>query len=330
MNTPVFSVVMPVYNVETYVAEAIDTVLAQTFTDFELIIVDDGGLDGSMAICRSYTDPRIRIVTQENRGLAGARNTGIAAARGEFVALLDSDDRWHPTKLALHYIHLMASSRVDVSYSGSRLIDERGEAMGVTQSPRLADVAPRHILLRNPVGNGSAAVIRRRALDRVACVHPQEDDRICWFDESFRQSEDIELWLRMSAEFGCVFEGIEGLLTEYRIVGGGLSANMVRQFESWERVIDKARGYAPELIRRHGAVARAYQLRYLARRAVQVGDGGFAVSLFREAISTSVTILLQEPLKTLETGLAALAARFMGRRVLNQLAAWRLGTGLPA
>jgi glycosyltransferase involved in cell wall biosynthesis len=79
---------MPVYNVERYVGEAVQSVLAQSFADFELLIVDDGGSDGSMAICRSFDDPRIRIVSQANRGLAGARNTGILAARGEFIALL--------------------------------------------------------------------------------------------------------------------------------------------------------------------------------------------------------------------------------------------------
>ncbi|HZV11070.1 MAG TPA: glycosyltransferase family 2 protein, partial [Novosphingobium sp.] len=99
MDTPVVptvSVIMPVYNVEPYVAEAITSVLAQTYADFELIIVDDGGQDRSVEICQGFEDPRIRIVHQANRGLAGARNTGILAARGRYLAFLDSDDRWLP------------------------------------------------------------------------------------------------------------------------------------------------------------------------------------------------------------------------------------------
>ncbi|MFI0471878.1 glycosyltransferase family 2 protein [Halomonas sp. HMF6819] len=329
MNNPTYSVIMPVYNVEAFVAEAVKSVLAQTFTDFELIIVDDGGADSSMDICRSFDDSRIRIVTQQNRGLAGARNSGIAAARGEFIALLDSDDRWHPTKLALHFIHLTASPEVDVSYSGSQLIDSQGKPMGIVQAPRLTGIRSSHIMMRNPVGNGSAPVIRRRALYRASFAHPEEPGRQCWFDESFRQSEDIELWLRMSAEHGCTFEGIEGLLTDYRIVDGGLSANMVRQFESWERVMEKARQYAPALVDRHGKKARAYQLRYLARRAVQMGDGAFALSLFKDALGSSLSIIVSEPYKTLETGLAAVAARFMPRQWFSKLAAYRLGTGEP-
>jgi glycosyltransferase involved in cell wall biosynthesis len=84
--TPDVSVIMPVYNVERYVAAAIRSVLQQTFSNFELIIVDDGGKDTSLDICRTFSDPRIRIVSQANRGLAGARNTGIRHARGRYIA----------------------------------------------------------------------------------------------------------------------------------------------------------------------------------------------------------------------------------------------------
>ena len=330
MTPPIVSVVMPVYNVENYVAEAVKSVLEQTFKDLELIIVDDGGRDDSMKICMGFQDPRIRIICQPNRGLAGARNTGIAAARGEYVALLDSDDRWDATKLMLHVIHLKANAAVDVSYSGSRLINSTGKPVGISQQPRLTGVKPRHILMRNPVGNGSAPVIRRSALDKVAFRHPDEPGRTCWFDESFRQSEDIEMWLRMAAGHGCRFEGIEGLLTDYRIVGGGLSANVVRQFESWQRVIAKARSYAPELLARFGARAEAYQLRYLARRAIQLGDGAFAVSLMRQAVWKSPFIALEEPVKTMVTTAASAAACWLPASMFDTLARRHLGKAISA
>lgn len=330
MKHPIISVVMPVYNTEAYVGEAIASVLAQTFEDFELVIVDDGGDDASMAICREFSDERIRIVTQANRGLAGARNTGIAASRGQYIALLDSDDRWDASKLALHFIHLSASPEVDVSYAGSRLIDAAGNPLRVQQRPRLQNVKAHHILTRNPVGNGSAAVIRRTALDRVAFVHPQERTRLCWFDESFRQSEDIELWIRMAGGYSCRFEGIEGLLTDYRIVDGGLSANVIRQYESWQRATKKAQRYAPRLLARHGRRAAAYQLRYLARRAIQLGDGAFAVSLVKQALATSPMIALQEPTKTLVTVVGSLAARWLPTPVFMTLVNRRLQPGIQA
>lgn len=322
---PTVSVIMPVYNVEPYVAEAIQSVLAQKFTDFELIIVDDGGQDGSMAICRGFDDSRIRIVAQANRGLAGARNSGIAAARGRFIALLDSDDRWHVDKLMLHVIHLEANGHVDVSYAGSQMVNHAGEPLTVAMRPQLLGVKPADILRRNPVGNGSAAVIRRSALDLAAFRHPDDASRTCWFDESFRQSEDIELWLRLSAQHGCIFEGIEGLLTDYRIIGGGLSANVVRQFESWERAVAKATVYAPQLIRRHGRAARGYQLRYLARRAVQLADGPFAVSLLCQAVSLYPKMIIFEPRKTLMTIIATAAARLLPEPQFRALLGRRLG-----
>lgn len=319
MNKPLVSVVMPVFNVERYVGEAIDSVLAQNFMDFELIIVDDGGSDGSMRICREFLDPRIRIVHQANRGLAGARNTGIAAARGEFVALLDADDRWDRAKLTLHAIHLRTNPHVDVSFSGSRLIDARGRPLRVTMRPKLNDITPADILMRNPVGNGSAPVIRRKALDRARFAHPEEPGRPCWFDERFRQSEDIELWMRMSAWHECRFEGIDGLLTDYRIVGGGLSAQIANQFENWQRAVRNCQRRAPQLIARHGQDARAFQLRYLARRAVQLRDGPFAAALLRAAFGASPRALMGEPGKTLATLAGVIVTRLMPPRFSERL-----------
>ncbi|UVO52751.1 glycosyltransferase [Sphingomonas sp. SUN039] len=324
-NAPMVSVVMPVYHVAAFVGEAVASVLAQRYDDFELIIVDDGGDDESVALCRAFGDPRIRVVSQANRGLAGARNTGIAEARGRYIALLDGDDRWHPDKLMLHVIHLEADRTVDVSYAGSRMIDAAGRPLRVAMRPRLADVTAAHFLTRNPVGNGSAAVLRRTALHRVAFAHPDTPERRCWFDESFRQSEDIELWLRMAAGHGCRFEGIAGLLTDYRIVRGGLSANIVRQFESWQRAVDKLAGYAPDLVARHGNRAAAYQLRYLARRAVQLGDGPFAAALVRQALMRDPAILIAEPVKTAITALAAFALRYMPAPAFRALGTLYLG-----
>jgi hypothetical protein len=329
-TVPRVSVVMPVYNVEAYVAEAIQSVLAQTFADFELIVVDDGGCDGSMEICRSFADPRISIVSQRNHGLAGARNTGIAAARGEFVALLDSDDRWLPDKLMLHVIHLDNAPAIGVSYAPSRFIDTAGRPLRVVQRPKLKGVAAVDIFCRNPVGNGSAPVLRRTALETVAFAHPDDRTRPCWFDESLRQSEDIEMWLRLSLAGGVRFEGIAPVLTEYRIGGGGLSAQILRQYEAWQGVVARMATYAPEFAARHSARARAYQLRYLARRAIQLGDAGMAMALLRGAAASSIRPLLEEPVKSLTTLAAAMAGRLLGPDQFARLAGRAAGGQLVA
>ncbi|MFM9851744.1 MAG: glycosyltransferase family 2 protein [Sphingomonadaceae bacterium] len=318
--TPCVSVVMPVYNVQAYVAEAIRSVLAQTLTDLELIIVDDGGNDDSVAICESFDDPRIRIVHQANRGLAGARNTGIAEARGRFIALLDSDDRWLPEKLSLHVIHLENNPHVGVSYCPSQFIDERGNVMRLKQKPRLRNIRSEDIFCRNPVGNGSAPVLRRAALDIVAFRSPNDPERTCWFDEDFRQSEDIEMWLRLSVKGGIRFEGIAPALTQYRVAASGLSAQVLRQYQSWLNVIEKLELYAPEFAAQHTPRARAYQLRYLARRSVQMGDPSMATTMLREAMTSSLRPMIEEPLKTLVTAIAVFAARTLSPASFSRVA----------
>ncbi len=320
MTKPSISIIMPVYNVQRYVAAAIESVLAQTFGDFELVIVDDGGSDRSVEICASYADPRIRIISQRNRGLAGARNSGISAARGEYIALLDADDSWSPEKLALHKIHLDNNPYVGVSYCGSRFMDAEGTLLRQAQRPKLENITARDILTRNPIGNGSAPVIRKSALATIAFEHPGERGRECFFDEGFRQSEDIELWIRMALTGGFRFEGIDGLLTHYRIVSGGLSANIAAQYDSWNRVLVKTMAHAPEFVARYGDEARAFQLRYLARRAVQMGDGAFALILLKEAFAVSFKPLVREPVKSAFTFVAAAAARYLPNDFVNRLA----------
>ena len=320
LKTPRVSVIMPVYNVEAYVAEAVQSVLDQTFGDFELLIVDDGGSDRSFAICEAFSDPRISIIQQRNRGLAGARNTGIARARGDYVALLDSDDRWDTQKLALHVIHLDANPIIGVSYCPSRFIDQQGKPLRQRQNPKLSEITCEDILCRNPVGNGSAAVIRKSVLDAVAFVHHSDSTRACYFDETFRQSEDIELWIRLALTLDCKFEGIASPLTEYRIVAAGLSTNIIRQYEFWQKMMEKTKVYSREFIGRHGEMARAFQLRYLARRAVQMGDGSFAISLMRQSIAAAPAVLWREPKKTLLTLLAAYVIRCLGPKLAARMA----------
>jgi hypothetical protein len=148
-------------------------------------------------------------------------------------------------------------------------------------------------------------------LYRVAFPHPEVAERICWFDEALRQSEDIEMWLRLAIKGGVCFEGIAPDLTEYRLASGGLSAQVLRQYQSWLAVVERLESYAPEFAARHLPRARAYQLRYLARRSVQLGDPTMAVTLLREAARSSLRPLFEEPVKTVITAVAVITARLM-------------------
>ncbi|WP_170529899.1 glycosyltransferase family 2 protein [Ruegeria arenilitoris] len=310
---PQASIIVPAYNTAATLAETLASLLSQTHDDFEIIIVDDGSQDETPAIaCAHATDPKVRVIRQENRGLAGARNTGIAAARGEFVGFCDADDLWLPEKLATHVRHLQAEPDVAISYSGSAMIDEGGRLMRVRQSPRLRDVTAAHVLKRNPIGNGSAAVMRKSALLDLAYRPAFETKRDWVFDETFRQSEDIECWLRLMLTTDWQIGGVPGLLTRYRIHATGLSAALDRQLQAWERMVDKLRPLNPEFFARHEAAARAYQLRYLARRAVSNLDAHKAWELAQRSVSTSALPLIEEPAKTLTTIIAAAALRAVG------------------
>jgi glycosyltransferase involved in cell wall biosynthesis len=314
---PRVSVVIPLYQTEAYIGEALASVLAQTFTDFEVIVIDDGSRDGGPETARACGDGRVRVITQENRGLAGARNSGIRHAGGELVALLDADDLWHPEKLARHVAHLDAEPGLDVSFSSSRLIDQDGHDIGLVQSPLGGRLEDRDFFCRNPVGNGSAPVLRRRALDRIE-YFDRERGRTCWFDESFRQSEDIECWMRLKAA-GCRFGHVDAPLTLYRVNNGGLSANVEAQLATWRRFRDNVATYAPDIVARHGARAEGYQLRYLARRAVRSVDRGQALGLIARALRVYPRALLEEPVRTGATLLAAIAKRVLSNDIFGQI-----------
>lgn len=300
------SIIIPVYNVEKYIEETIKSVLAQTYQNFEVLIIDDESPDRSIEICQQFDDSRLKIIRQKNRGLAGARNTGIRNAQGDYLAFLDSDDLWLPEKLARHLQHLEANPQLGISFCRSEFINDQGESLGIFQMPKLTDITPSHLLCRNPVGNGSAPVIRKEVFADIcfqANLHGEVEN--FYFDEHFRQSEDIECWLRIVAETNWQLEGLPEALTLYRVNGEGLSANLFKQFDSWEQMVIKHRDRSPKLLAKWENPARAYQLRYLARRAVRLKDAKMAVKLSHDALKTHWQIILSEPNKTLMTIFAA-------------------------
>jgi glycosyltransferase involved in cell wall biosynthesis len=123
--------------------------------------VDDGSPDNALDVIKTFKDDRIRIISQSNRGLSGARNTGINASRGIFIALLDADDLWLPNKLASHFRHFQSDPSIDISYSASAFIDEQGKPMHLGQYPKINDISAKDVFCRNPNANGTAAVNRK-------------------------------------------------------------------------------------------------------------------------------------------------------------------------
>lgn len=311
-NSPLVSVVIPVYGVEKFLRECLLSVLNQTYTNWECIIVNDSTPDNSMLIAQEFVnlDSRFRIINQENRGLAGARNTGIRNANGQYISLLDSDDVYLLNKLEKHIYHLQHNPLLGLSYSRSEFIDEDSNTLGLYQMPKLTDISPSLLLTSNPCGNGSAVVLRKQALNDIA-YYDKTRQYICYFDEDLRQTEDVECWFRLISTTDWVMEGLPEPLTLYRVNNSGLSANLDKQFQSWELFISKAKAYAPITIHHSYSLAKAFQYRYLARRAIRSKDGSNALSYISKAFSSQPSLLLRDPIRTSLTLSAAILLNFL-------------------
>lgn len=314
------SVIIPVYGVEKYIADTVKSVIQQTYEDFELLIIDDGSPDKSLEICQQFTDPRIKIISQENQGVSAARNTGIRYAQGEYLALLDGDDIWLPQKLEKHIEHLETFS-VGVSFSRSAFIDEAGNPLGIYQMSKLDGITPLDLLCRTPIGNGSVAVIRREVFEAI-----KFQDRF-YFDEDrqLHPSEDVECWLRIAIKTDWEIKGIPEALTLYRVNSRGYSAQLVKKINSWKKLLEKLSSYTQEeTIAQWRDPAMAYQLRHLSRRAVTLAAGSTAVELINRALFTYWRILLEEPVRTGMTLAAAYSLWLLPQPIYAQLASLAL------
>ncbi|NLE74758.1 MAG: glycosyltransferase [Actinobacteria bacterium] len=208
---PRVSVVMAVYNREKYVQEAVDSILAQTFADFEFIIVDDGSTDRTGEILTTYRDERIRLVRNaQNRGVSHSANRGISLAVGEYIARMDSDDISKPGRLMAQMQFLDRNPDIDVVGAWMEHIDQDGRPTG-RYSKYPSSVMGLHWfgLFDCPVAN--PAVMARRTFFGSAGG----------YDEALVSGEDYELWARSSLAFK--FSNIQEVLVRYRIHGSSLS-----------------------------------------------------------------------------------------------------------
>jgi glycosyltransferase involved in cell wall biosynthesis len=202
LATPRVSVLMAVYNGEKYLREAIDSILGQTFKDFEFIIVEDGSTDRSYDIVSSYGDGRIRVVRNPaNLGLIKSLNRGIEHCRGEYVARMDCDDRSLPERLSKQVAFMDSHPNVGASGTWVTHIDTEGRATGLTRTPVGARMA--YDFWRPPPLIHPTAIIRRSRLQRLR------------YDAEALHAEDYDLWLRFVRE--CRLDNLAECLLDYRI-----------------------------------------------------------------------------------------------------------------
>lgn len=185
----IVSIIIPVYNIEKYIKSAIDSALTQTYKDIEVIVVDDGSTDGVKKVLEPYIkSKKIRYVYQDNKGLAGARNSGIKIAKGEFIAFLDADDIFLPEKIERQVDYLKRNPDCGVCYSDAyHFWDEEPDRLLKLNYKYYsgADVLPR--LLEKHFIAPSSVMLRKSVFDRCGV-----------FDESLKRSEDLEFFLRLA------------------------------------------------------------------------------------------------------------------------------------
>ncbi len=201
---PLVSIIIPSYNAEKYVREAVDSALAQTHKGTEVVVVDDGSTDNTREVLRPYTEAgRIKYVHQANKGLAGARNAGIESSSGDYVAFLDADDIFLPDKVEEQVGALEANKDYGVCYSDLLHFDNSGKLY--------------HHRYKYPSGEIFEPLLHKQFINPLTVMARREIfEKYGYFDESLRRSEDWDMWLRL-AHAGVKFYFLDKPLAKYRI-----------------------------------------------------------------------------------------------------------------
>lgn len=221
------SIIIPAYNAITYLPRTLNSVLNQTFTNFEVLIVNDGSSDSIIPWANKLIDPRVKLISQTNQGASAARNTGLAHAQGEYIAFLDADDLWQPTKLEQQVRCLDQQPEVGLVYTWTALIDEKDHPTGGLFASDIEGDVWEQMVVDDPIGNGSSPMIRRSCFEKVGK-----------FDTNLKSVEDFDMWLRVAADYPIVV--IKEPLTLYRQHTTSKSKNYSRVFQNACMVIEKA------------------------------------------------------------------------------------------
>ena len=189
VSAPLVSVIIPSYNCAQFLPQAIESVLNQTFLDYEIIVVDDGSTDGTSSIAQDFNDI-VHYVRQENRGNAAARNTGIAHARGQWLYFLDADDLWEPRKLELQLLDILEHPGMKISFTRAHKFFESGDFEPMPDDPAEAELWDR-LVFYQPFGSSHSGLL----------VHASCFQEVGGFDEELRLSVDWDLFIRLAERF---------------------------------------------------------------------------------------------------------------------------------
>ena len=306
-DRPLVSVVVPAFNARNTLVRTLQSVSAQTYRNIEIIIVDDGSTDDTAAIAKNFCaqDKRAKLISQENGWVARARNAGIAAATGEWIAPLDSDDLWHPEKIESQVeAALRAPDLPGFVYCWFHLIDEEDWVIGSSEAYSARGQVIDQMLYFNFVGNGSSILINRAALNVVGL-----------FETGLKSAggcEDLDMQLRLARNFPV--ELSPRFLIGYRVVGGSMSDDRGRMQRSWRRVL--------ELFEERGGKINRKAVRWnTAYRALRMAEEYSRRGEARQALRQIAHALRLDPMRSsakLAYRLArSLRVKIVGRRTAH-------------
>jgi glycosyltransferase involved in cell wall biosynthesis len=230
-QNPAVSIIIPNYNHAQYIGDAINSVLNQTSSDYEIIVVDDGSHDKSREIIDRFGG-RVRAIYQQNQGLSAARNTGINAAQGKYIGVLDADDMYEPEFVSTLVSRLESQPDADGIYCGYRFVDHLNNPLPQIEA---REVPPEKLYWALVDGNffvPESMFVRKHCYDKVGL-----------FDTSLRALEDFDMWLRITSQFKVIYT--TKVLTRHRILPGSMSTDPTRQFQNRLSVIKKHFGAEP-------------------------------------------------------------------------------------
>ncbi|OKH33364.1 glycosyl transferase family A [[Phormidium ambiguum] IAM M-71] len=279
---PLISVIIPVYNGEKTIQETIESVLNQTFSDLELIIINDGSQDATLDVVSHIRDERLKVFSYPNAGVAESRNRGISLAKGDYISFIDADDLWTKDKLESQLKALQENPQSAVAYSWTKCIDESGEMSRRGSHISVTGNVYAKLLLIDFIENGSNPLIRRQALTEIGN-----------FDRSVVPSEDRDMWLRLAASYDFVCVPTAQIL--YRQLSNSASANVVKQEVASLKAIEKAFTQAPaslQHLKKH-SIANIYKgLAFKALEAKpQPKQGLIAARLLWHSVKNDLTFL---------------------------------------
>ncbi len=304
---PPVSVLICLYNAERFLGDTLNSALSQTYGDFELIVVDDGSTDGSRDVLERCTDPRLRVIRQSNQGAAAALGAGLRAARGTYIAPLDSDDLWEPDHLSAHVKELEKRPDIALTFSWFRVIDEVGREIGISSSHYRGRIGFPDLLKDFVIGATSNVVIRRSAIDQAGGMDP-----------NIPRLYDLDLCLRIALLGSENVAAIPRDSMRYRRHSGQLSRDLEALKREWAQVLDKMRRLAPQAVAEVEIRACSNMSRYFARLAYEGGQYREGLQLLNDGFRHAPAAFVTEPRNWL-VGAACLSGLLTPARLHRRL-----------